>query len=207
MSIGVDLTGKVFTRWTVLQEDHFHGKKYRKWICRCACGAEKSVIGSTLVSGLSTSCGCKKTQELVGRLTIHGKTKVPGFKSWCAMIDRCTNPRNASYKHYGGKGITVAPEWVLFEQFFVDMGERPKGTSLDRLDSTKGYCKDNCRWATAQEQAMGKSNGVSITAHGVTLSQREWARKLGITDSSLAKRLRKWGNPELACTATKYSTK
>jgi hypothetical protein len=87
------------------------------------------------------------------RNTTHGLTDTPEHRSWAHMKNRCTNPNNDAWKHYGGRGIRVCDSWLeSFEQFLADMGERPNGTSLDRIDVDGHYEPGNCRWATAVEQ-------------------------------------------------------
>lgn len=87
----------------------------------------------------------------------HGKVGTGAYTSWYAMKARCTNPKNKSYESYGARGITFCAEWKTFENFFADMGERPEGTTLDRIDGTKGYSPDNCRWATYSEQRSNQT--------------------------------------------------
>jgi len=102
--------------------------------------------------------------------------KTPTYNSWCAMIDRCTNERADNYSRYGGKGITVDPDWFIFEHFMRDMGERPKGTTLDRKNSAGSYCKDNCQWATPQQQMSNIKTNRKITYNGDTKCLAEWLR-------------------------------
>lgn len=86
----------------------------------------------------------------------HGMAGTPIYQIWASMIQRCTNSKDKDYKDYGARGITVCKEWLKFEAFFSDMGHRPEGRSLDRRENDKGYSKDNCRWATAVEQANNR---------------------------------------------------
>jgi hypothetical protein len=89
--------------------------------------------------------------------TTHNRSRTREYSSWLNLIQRCTNPKNPRYKHYGGRGITVCPEWRLsFEQFFKDMGPRPEGRSIDRINNDGNYEPGNCRWATAYEQNFNK---------------------------------------------------
>jgi hypothetical protein len=114
------------------------------------------------------------------------------------MLQRCTNPRNPSYPRYGGKGITVCERWRSFDNFLTDMGPRPEGTSIDRMDNARGYEPANCRWATSFQQAQNTSVAVSITAFGETRCLSEWARLRGLSLTTLHSRLRLGWSPERA---------
>lgn len=123
----------------------------------------------------------------------HGMTKSREYKSWRSMKDRCTNPNNGDFDHYGGKGISVCEEWIdSFEAFLEDMGPRPVGQTLDRIDSNKNYCKENCRWAPQLVQIRNRSCVKSIAWNGETKTIMEWASQFGISHVTLRKRLRNW---------------
>ena len=131
--------------------------KNRHYVCKCDCGITKIISGSDLSSGGVNSCGCLKREKLSYRLSTHGNSNHPLYAIWSCMIARCENPNMRTYKRYGGKGIKVCDRWHEFMNFVADIGVRPSNRhSIDRIDGTKGYHPDNCRWATYKEQAMNR---------------------------------------------------
>lgn len=116
------------------------------------------------------------------------------------MKARCQNESNAGYANYGGRGITVCPEWESFVVFLADMGRCPEGKTLDRVNNELGYSKSNCRWATRSEQQRNTSRNVVITYQGETRTLEEWSEKLGINRTTLKYRLKSWGSVEKAFT-------
>jgi hypothetical protein len=153
----IDLVGKRFGRWTVLEmeRDRRDGLGIM-WLCRCDCGTTRHVSGRHMRRGASVSCGCLKAERQALRNRTHGMFGVPEYHSWSGMIQRCTNPGNPSYANYGGRGITVCERWRSFKDFLLDMGRRPKGTSIDRIDNDGSYEPGNCRWATRTVQNSNK---------------------------------------------------
>ena len=150
-----DLIGKKFERWTVIAEAPTR-KHYRKMVlCKCDCGS----VGEVPIHKLgkwSKSCGCLKIELQ----TKHGSAKRGSesdvYRIWASMKDRCQNPKNKRYYNYGGRGITLCDRWQTFENFASDMGPRPKGLSVDRINNDKGYEPGNCRWATASQQMYNR---------------------------------------------------
>jgi len=116
------------------------------------------------------------------------------------MRSRCNNPRRNVYTTYGGRGIAITPHWDRFENFLADMGVRPEGTSLDRIDPNIGYSKDNCRWVTQKEQCRNKRNNRVLTYRGLSQTVTEWAEHIGIKDSTLRGRLTRGWSVEAALT-------
>lgn len=122
------------------------------------------------------------------------------YESWSRMKQRCNNPKTPGYKYYGGKGISYPDRWSSFEEFLRDMGPRPQGTTLDRIDVNKNYSKENCRWATYKEQANNRNN--NVTYKGKTIS--EWCILLDLNRATVFTRLhRGWSKEEALYGRTK----
>lgn len=191
----IDLTGQTFNRWTVIERAENTPQGQAQWRCRCECGTERVLKSIVIRRGISQSCGCLKLEILRARLTKHGHSPVsrssPTYNAWAGMVQRCTNPRTTIWSDYGGRGITVCERWLDFRSFLEDMGERPDGLTLDRIDNNRGYEPGNCRWTDGYTQANNRRNNVALTHNGETHNVSEWARILGIKVDTIHMRLRR----------------
>lgn len=127
-----------------------------KWHCKCDCGADRLVLARSMLRGASKSCGCYSRDVARENATKHLRINTPEYSSWASMIQRCTNPNDAKWSQYGGRGISVCSAWMSFDGFFIDMGERPAGTTIDRINVNGNYEPGNCRWATPTIQSRNR---------------------------------------------------
>jgi hypothetical protein len=192
--------GDRFGRWTVVgaQPECSPVGRWR-WLCRCDCGTERNVLGFVLNNGNSRSCGCLKVEVVTSRMTKHGHTVRPEYKSWRAMLSRCLDPSHRNYKNYGGRGVIVAPEWESYERFLADVGPRPTPKHwLERIDNDGPYAPCNVCWATQTQQARNKRTNVLVTHDGRTMPVSAWAEVAGLDPELLRGRLKKGWSIERA---------
>ena len=194
MPAALDITGQRFGRLVAVREtsDRQCGKVL--WEARCDCGATVLVVAGNLRSGNTRSCGCLQRDTVVERNTTHGLRAHPVYRTWVNMRDRCANPRNQKYRHYGGRGITVDPRWDDFATFLADVGEKPSPRyTLDRIDNDGPYSPENCRWATQTEQTRNTRRNRVLTLRGVSRPLSAWAEVLGISYNTLHGRITRLG--------------
>lgn len=182
----LDLAGKQFGAWKVSAFSHFdsHGASY--WFVKCDCGTEATVRGSSLVDKQSISC---RRCFIKRRSTINGEGKTNEYKSWISMKRRCLKPLDKKYHLYGGRGISICERWMKYENFLMDMGRKPEGTSLDRIDVNGNYEPGNCRWATDIMQCNNTRRNRRITFNGETHTIMEWSRISGVNRETLRYRI------------------
>lgn len=167
------------------------------WKCVCVCGNEITARGSHLVAGNVKSCGCLAREHCSdvggqsgGRNRTHGISGTPEHYTYRGMIRRCYDPLCESYADYGGRGIRVCERWLESPLNFVeDMGSRPTGTTLDRINNNEDYEPSNCRWATNRERQTNKRNNRLMALNGVTMTAAEWSESIGCNYKSLLSRI------------------
>lgn len=207
----IDLTGQRFGRLVAIEHAgrvvNKNGFRTTLWKCKCDCGKESVVRYPLLVSGNTRSCGCLErenkerimklaqqvnrksvSEDFAGKLENH-----PLYKTWKSMLMRCNNPNVRGYKHYGGRGIKVCDRWsgdLGFENFVNDMGERPDGTTLDRIDVNGNYEPSNCRWATTEQQMNNRTDNSRIILNGESITCAQLCKKYGFYYTWVAHQLR-----------------
>ncbi len=190
----VDISGKRFGRLVALR---FVGRVNGRtlWRCKCDCGKETITGYSNLYSGITRSCGClgdesRKINNVNKRRRVSHDFVFEGNLDnhplrliWKSMLMRCNNPHVKNYNNYGGRGIKVCDRWsgnLGFENFVKDMGERPDGTTLDRIDYNGDYEPSNCHWATSDEQANNRTDNIYIIVGGRKITAKQFCKALGL---------------------------
>ncbi|WRQ05483.1 Rz-like spanin [Ralstonia phage AhaGv] len=150
----------------------------------CDCGTIALRVPADIVKGRSLSCGCTRN-------VTHGMSDTAEYRAWGNMLCRCNNPNIPKHKDYGGRGIAVCERWTSFKNFLADMGERPDGMTLERIDVNGNYEPGNCRWATPLEQSRNTRSNSMLSLFGVSACKSHWAQCCGVKVSTLNKRLLK----------------
>ena len=206
-----DMTGRKYGRLRVLSAapDRIlpSGKTERMCLCKCDCGAIKTIRAASLKNGNTKSCGCyrsKCSSERMRARAVHGLGGTKIYRVWKCMIDRCQNPNNKSYKNYGLKGVKVCAEWqdvAVFAEWAHKNGYKD-GLTLERVNNNRGYCPDNCIWADRYVQNNHTSRNHLLTYVGKTQTMAQWSRELGISYSAIKTRINRRGWPVEVALAT-----
>lgn len=200
----IDLSGLRFGRLLVTARSGTASDGCVKWLCFCDCGKQKVVRGASLVHAGTKSCGCLQVESVLKMSVRHGhlanERRTPEYSTWRAMLRRCKDKALINYANYGGRGITVCDKWLEFPAFLADVGHRPEGTSLDRIDSNGNYEPGNVRWATQKQQCRNTRINRLLTHNGKTMCVAEWAEQIGISENTIRGRLFRGASDEVALT-------
>ncbi len=200
----INMSGEVYNRLT--------GVSYQgngRWLFDCLCGDTTIANGSDVRRGKVRSCGCllREVAKSGNSRRTHGASGTPEMNSFASMHQRCYDDTRLEYHNYGGRGIKVCKRWHNFDNFKADMGRRPAGMTLDRIDVNGDYEPNNCRWATKSVQSNNRRTNVMLTAHGITKSLTEWARECGVTPQTIKYRISRGLSVEDAVTMPKNQHK
>lgn len=174
------------------------------WVCLCDCGNIIVASGHNLNKALNNpdstagtrSCGC-----LMGKGGLkHGLATTKEYGAWRNIVQRCLNPNNTHYADYGGRGIKICDKWLTFEGFLDDMGRRPEGMTIDRIDNELGYYKENCRWVNMEVQGNNRRTNVKLEFDGKIMTISQWAREKGLSKGALKSRIERGWTIERALT-------
>jgi hypothetical protein len=195
----LNLIGQTFGRLTVVAQVDSDSRGQARWRCSCLCGTPSVIVqAANLRSGNTTSCGCwrrERTSTIASESNVtHGMTHTPEYRTWLAVKARCCNPRSANWAYYGGRGITICDQWRnSFSAFLADMGPRPDGFSIDRINNDLGYSPENCRWATWSQQShnnrhtkLTAAKAKEIRALAGTVTQSALAARFQVDPSTIS---------------------
>ncbi len=178
----------------------------------CACGTERRVLLGNVLQGLTRSCGCLAVETIranaLARVT-HGMSRSPEHVVWGAMKSRCSDPNQAGWKHYGGRGITVCARWRDdFAAFYADMGPRPTPAhSIDRIDNEGNYEPGNCRWATGSEQARNTRRTLRLLVDGHSVPAVDVYAQHGVSRQLYSLRVANGWAPLVAATTRPHASR
>lgn len=188
-------TGDSFGQWELM----YYVKEKKRWMARCSCGDEYLVLIDHLTRGNSTRC-----KPCYAKASYKNGSMTNGtYRTWQQIKQRCLNPNNQRFHKYGGAGIGICDRWLDFENFLADMGERPDGTSIDRIDNSKGYFPENCRWATPEEQYNNRADAIQF--NGEKMSKNTLSKMLGIDVHTITRHMKKGETIEDIATHFGYS--
>lgn len=188
MSKYIDLTGEKYNLLKVIGIDKILPNGQRIWKCQCDCGNTTFVRGGNLKNSSVKSCGCLKHIKKDKKVADN-----PLYSMWCDMRHRCLNSKDRAYKYYGARGITVCQEWLdfyNFEKWALENGYN-KELTIDRIDNSKGYCPNNCRFVSKKIQANNRRSNILFDYNGQTKNLQEWSEILGFDYKLVHNRIHK----------------
>lgn len=199
----MEMIGQRFGKLVVVSQAGANQHQKMTWVCRCDCGGESTPTTGGLRSGRTKSCGCEKRKG--NRLT-HGKRHTSTYTVWCNMRARCDNPQHPAYQNYGGRGVSYDPRWSSFQEFLADMGERPSGLTLDRIDNNGNYEKSNCRWTDRKTQMRNTRVNHWVEIGGEKKCLKDWCAEFGTNMAAVYRRLELgWSMEEALSAPSRYA--
>lgn len=189
-----DLSGKRFGNLTAVRISGRTSSGGFTWLCKCDCGNSSTPSSSNLLRGLSLSCGCGHK----GCRTDHGLSKTRLYNIHSLMMRRCYNPKYPEFANYGGRGILVCDRWHDVRNFVSDNDRVHIGKTLDRIDNSKDYSPENCRWVSKRDQQRNRRANRIISAFGSSLCIAEWSERTGIQACTIRSRINRGWRPEAA---------
>lgn len=194
MSKRIDLKGKKYNRWTVLNFSKVKNKR-RYWICQCDCGNIREVNTSALINGSSKSCGCLHNENV--KRTMNGLSKTKLYRNYSNIKQRCFNPKFPLYKNYGGRGIIMCDEWKNdFMSFYnwAMSNDYKENLTIDRIDVNGNYEPNNCRWITMKEQYHNRTDNVYYIVNNNKKCLAELCEEYNMPYQTVRKRLERGEN-------------
>lgn len=188
----LNLTGQRFGRLVVVERSTNSKNGKARWLCKCDCGNDTVVFSTSLVRGLTHSCGCLNSEIASERFSTHRLSESRLHKTWSDMKKRCYNPNSKSFPAYGGRGIEMCEEWKDDFQSFYNWAMAhgyADDLTIDRIDVNGNYSPENCRWVDKLTQANNCRTNHYLTFNGKTQSIAAWARELGVSDSLIRQRI------------------
>ena len=185
----VPFIGKQFGEWAIIAAAPPGVYGHKRFLCECRlCRGQKSLFEYEIGKSFARKCDCRKQRYK------HGRTNMPEYGVWKAMMRRCYKKNDTAYKDYGGRGIIVAEQWHNFDNFIQDMGARPSTQhQLERHNNNQSYSKNNCSWQTRSVQMRNTRRTQLYTANGITLCLKDWAAYIEIPYSNLLYRIHSMG--------------
>lgn len=190
MPVKPSIQGQRFGRLLVIRRQGT--LSHPKWVCKCDCGRETEASYTCLTKGDTKSCGClrQETAAKLGRTRALPMRGTAEYRTWVRLKGRCYNPSHQDFNDYGGRGITVSQVWLdSFDTFLLDMGLRPEGASIDRVDVNGNYEAGNCRWAQPDVQANNRRTSRFVEFSGRRMTVAQWASTVGVSKECLLARL------------------
>lgn len=202
MGKALDLTGKRSGRLTAIRIVGLDKRGLRLWECQCDCGQLCIVKAPYFNSGRKRSCGCLEREHNHYSNRTHGMTGTRIWTIWSGIKNRCAKTNGKDYHNYKERGITVCEEWQRFEPFYewAMQNGYDDHLTIERIDGSKGYSPENCKWATWTEQARNRRNNTSVTINGETHLLIEWAEITGIPYGTINCRINRGWSKEDAVT-------